>query len=112
MWMRFVSGHTFRHAAGIPTNDCHSEPGVQPGEESASKSFRADCRPGIAPLARFLIALVFLSALSAPALAADPQSLLAAGRVDDVIQQLRNPYTADSYNLLCRAHFELGEWDA
>ncbi len=51
--------------------------------------------------------------LLCPAHAAEsPQSLLAAGRVDDAIQQLHDSHTAESNNLLCRAYFELGEWDS
>jgi tetratricopeptide (TPR) repeat protein len=45
-----------------------------------------------------------------------PQDLLAAGRVDQALraleQQIHTAPTAEAYNLLCRAHFELGAWDA
>lgn len=45
-----------------------------------------------------------------------PQSLLAAGRVDEALQALEQQISAspaaESYNLLCRAHFELESWDA
>lgn len=45
-----------------------------------------------------------------------PQDLLAAGRVDQAVQDLNHQIelspTAESYNLLCRAEFELGAWDA
>ncbi len=45
-----------------------------------------------------------------------PQDLLSAGRVDQAIQtleqQLQKAPTAEAYNQLCRAHFELGAWDA
>ena len=44
------------------------------------------------------------------------EDLLSAGRADQAIQTLeqkiRTAPTAESYNLLCRAHFELGAWDA
>jgi tetratricopeptide (TPR) repeat protein len=44
-----------------------------------------------------------------------PQDLLAAGRVDQAIQtleqQIQTTPTAESYNLLCRAYFQLGAWD-
>jgi tetratricopeptide (TPR) repeat protein len=55
--------------------------------------------------------------LKSVAFAADsPQDLLAAGRVDQAIQILEQTVhtspTAEAYNLLCRAHFELGAWDA
>ena len=47
---------------------------------------------------------------------ASPKDMLAAGRVDEAIQTLqqavdRSPADANSYNLLCRAHFMLEEWD-
>src|SRR6266436_3522957 len=85
---------------------CHSEPGTKPGEEPAFKAVR---------LARFLASLLLLSfplALSAET----PQDLLAAGRVDQALQtleqQIRTSPTAEAYNLLCRAHFQLSAWDA
>lgn len=52
-----------------------------------------------------------------PAFASDtPAQLLAAGRVDEAIQTLErkitlSPADAESYNLLCRAHFMLEDWD-
>jgi len=50
------------------------------------------------------------------AAAQTPQGLLSAGRVDQAIQtleqQIHTAPTAEAYNLLCRAHFELGAWDA
>ncbi len=65
-------------------------------------------------LKKLVTALIFLPAL---ALAADGAGgLLAAGRVDDAISSLQQrissaPNDADSYNLLCRAYFALGNWD-
>lgn len=57
-----------------------------------------------------------LSILSLAAAADTPQDLLAAGRVDQVVQtleqQIHSAPTAEAYNLLCRAHFELDAWDA
>lgn len=49
--------------------------------------------------------------------AASPQEMLAAGRVDEAIQTLqqrinRNSTDAEAFNLLCRAHFMLEQWDA
>jgi tetratricopeptide (TPR) repeat protein len=45
-----------------------------------------------------------------------PQDLLSTGRVDQAIQtleqQIHTGPTAETYNLLCRARFELGAWDA
>jgi tetratricopeptide (TPR) repeat protein len=58
-----------------------------------------------------------LSLLAKPAFAnPSPRELLAAGRVDDAIETLRqqishSPTDAESYNLLCRAYFTLEEWD-
>ena len=51
------------------------------------------------------------------AFAADTQSLLNSGRVDEAIHILdaqvkASPSDAEANNLLCRAHFMLGEWDA
>jgi tetratricopeptide (TPR) repeat protein len=62
-------------------------------------------------------ALLFLCVALLPAYAATPKDLLAAGRVDEAIQVLqqqinRNPTDAEPYNLLCRAHFMLEQWDA
>jgi tetratricopeptide (TPR) repeat protein len=92
--------------SGSENNSCHSEPGAKPGEEPA---FAA------AGVARTLVWLLILS--SPITLAAQtPQDLLAAGRVDQALQtleqQIHNSPTAEAYNLLCRAHFELGAWDA
>lgn len=94
--------------AAITDNSCHSEPGAKPGEESAFAATH---------LTRFLAALLSLLALAASTVFAQtPQELLAAGRVDQAIheieQQIHTAPTAEAYNLLCRAHFELGAWDA
>jgi tetratricopeptide (TPR) repeat protein len=64
------------------------------------------------------LALIFLSfSFEAFAVASDsPQTLLAAGQVDHAMQtldrQIQTQPTAEAYNLLCRAHFDLEEWDA
>ena len=99
-----------------PREPCHSEPGPKPGDEPA---FQTAC------LVRFFIAfaiwIAFSIWLSFPlSLAAQtpqtPQDLLAAGHVDQLLQmleqQIHTSPTAEAYNLLCRAHFELGAWDA
>jgi tetratricopeptide (TPR) repeat protein len=70
----------------------------------------------MARLTRFLIgASVIFSTLIAHA-TDSPENLLAAGRVDQALeiieQQIRTSPAAESYNLLCRAHFEVGAWDA
>jgi tetratricopeptide (TPR) repeat protein len=66
---------------------------------------------------RIAWAALFL-ALSLPARGAadSPQDALAAGRVDDAIQGLKqqighSPTDAEAHNLLCRAYFMLDEWD-
>jgi tetratricopeptide (TPR) repeat protein len=45
-----------------------------------------------------------------------PEKLLAEGKVDEAIEvlaaQIQNSPTAETYNLLCRAEFELDNWDA
>ena len=91
--------------SGIKKNSCHSEPGAEPGEES------------VQTLRRFRV-LLALQILLVPLVvsAQTPQDLLAAGSVDQALQalerQIRTAPTAEAYNLLCRAHFELGAWDA
>jgi tetratricopeptide (TPR) repeat protein len=54
--------------------------------------------------------------LSSILAAQTPQDLLTSGRVDQAIQtleqQIHTAPTAEAYNLLCRARFELGAWDA
>jgi tetratricopeptide (TPR) repeat protein len=64
-----------------------------------------------------LTAALPVAVLALPIAAANtPQSLLAAGRVDQALQALQTQITtsptAEAYNLLCRAHFELDAWDA
>ncbi len=82
-------------------NDRHSERGA------------FGCGALIARMARIFFVLTAALPIAARcAQGESPQALLAAGRVDDVIQQLHAADSGDSYNLLCRAHFELGEWDA
>jgi tetratricopeptide (TPR) repeat protein len=62
------------------------------------------------------LSLVTLLTLSLAAFADTPQDLLAAGQVDQAIQtleqQINTAPTAYTYNLLCRAQFELDAWDA
>ena len=57
-----------------------------------------------------------LALISISAAAETPLALLAAGRVDQLIpileQQIHAAPTAEAYNLLCRAQFELDAWDA
>ena len=78
------------------------------------KSIVGDCLRGH----RLVVLLLFISFLSFPIAAAaeTPKELLAAGRVDQAMQTLEQQIsaspTAEIYNLLCRAHFELDNWDA
>jgi tetratricopeptide (TPR) repeat protein len=63
-----------------------------------------------------LVIGLLLEMLCSSAAAQSPQDLLSTGHVDQAIQtlaqQIRIAPTAENYNLLCRAHFELGAWDA
>ncbi len=66
---------------------------------------------------RITIPLLLTILFFAVGAAADaPQQLLAAGRVDQAVQnleeQIHSTPTAEAYNLLCRAQFELDAWDA
>src|SRR5947209_11468652 len=93
----------------VKNNPCHSESAFFAGEESA---FAVSARP-----TRFLAALLFLlSILISIASAQTPLELVAAGRVDEAVlsleRQIHTAPTAEAYNLLCRAHLELGAWDA
>jgi tetratricopeptide (TPR) repeat protein len=60
--------------------------------------------------------LLFFSILCLSLSAQTPQELIASGRVDQALQtleqQIHSAPTAEAYNLICRAHFELGAWDA
>jgi tetratricopeptide (TPR) repeat protein len=65
----------------------------------------------------FLSSLLFLLLAVPFALEAEtPQALVASGHADEAVQslqeQIRTAPTAENYNLLCRAYFELGAWDA
>ena len=64
-------------------------------------------------LVAFLFSFLPLALASA---ANSPKALLDAGRVDEAIDSLQNelnlsPASAESYNLLCRAYFAVGDWD-
>lgn len=59
-----------------------------------------------------LLVLVAQSSLGAPS----AKELLASGHVDEAIRMLheqiaRSPSDAEAYNLLCRAHYMIEEWD-
>src|SRR5260370_1525148 len=66
---------------------------------------------------RITWAALFLAlSLPARATADSPKDLLAAGRVDDVIQTLKQPIRhsstdAEANTLVCRAYFMLEDWD-
>jgi tetratricopeptide (TPR) repeat protein len=63
----------------------------------------------------FSLSLFLCGSIIPVSASAAPQDLVAAGRVDEAIrvldQQIRAAPTAEAYNLLCRAHFELEAWD-
>src|SRR5271156_1406780 len=94
---------------------CHSEPGNKPGEACPERR-RRELAFKISPRNRLLVVLLSLLSLIPYSLAAEAaQALLAAGRVDQAMQildqQIRTAPTAEAYTLLCRAHFELDNWD-
>jgi len=79
-----------------------------------SRAFRNTRAAGFA---RLLIGTSLAFSILSPARAAEsPQELLAAGRVDQALQilerQIQASPTAEAYNLLCRAYFELGAWNS
>jgi tetratricopeptide (TPR) repeat protein len=78
--------------------------------------YRVLCDTIIARLTRSLIASLSILAFTAVLAAQSPQDLLSSGHVDQAIQtfeqQIHTAPTAENYNLLCRAQFELGAWDA
>ncbi|MGA2644652.1 MAG: tetratricopeptide repeat protein [Candidatus Sulfotelmatobacter sp.] len=92
--------------------------GFVQGIWASPAKYRAFCGITIARLAPSLLtSFSLLAMLSLPLAAAEtPQELLAAGRVDQALQalqrQIQTTSTAETYNLLCRAHFELDAWDA
>ena len=69
-------------------------------------------------LRRLLVITILTAAALNSSAASEPTAarLLAEGRVDDAITLLNakikdDPGDSESYNLLCRAHYLLGEWD-
>jgi tetratricopeptide (TPR) repeat protein len=66
-------------------------------------------------LTAFLTLLLFPVAFATSSPSGSPKELLAQGRIDEAIQVLENQNAhspdAEAYNLLCRAHFMLEEWD-
>jgi tetratricopeptide (TPR) repeat protein len=79
---------------------------LRSGQERGTRLF-------ISPLLFFFLTLGSVVPSSA---ATTAQDLVDAGRVDEAIrvldQKVRTAPTAEAYNLLCRAHFELDAWDA
>jgi len=65
---------------------------------------------------RARLILFLVPALSCSLLGESPEKLLAAGRADQAIEelqrQIRSAATAETYNFLCRAEFEVSAWDA
>ena len=112
MRWRWIENNSYPlNRSRINKNSCHSEPGAKPGEEPAFQRQR---------LARFLVFIFILTLsilASANSLSAQTaQELLSTGRVDEAIRtlerQIQSSPTANDFNLLCRAQFELGAWDA
>jgi tetratricopeptide (TPR) repeat protein len=106
-------------AAQCP-NLCHSSPGAKPGEPPAFA--RVPGALSLSPSLRqsgvleFLIVVLAILTFSLPLAAEAPQTLLASGHVDRALQilnqQIETAPTPEVFNLLCRAYFELGAWDA
>src|SRR5580693_4487272 len=84
------------------SNDCHPEWGAPCLASFARHGFYAGLLIGV---------LCFALSVAA---AETPQNLLSAGRIDQALQILEHQPapTAESYNLICRAHFEVEAWDA
>jgi tetratricopeptide (TPR) repeat protein len=89
-----------------------------PGEYHAEKSSHLIRILAVCARAtlRGLCLLIALSSIALFSLAAhNPQDLLAEGRVDQAIEilqgKIRQAPNAESYNLLCRAYFELDDWN-
>src|ERR1700678_3241222 len=81
------------------------------------KRRKSGCHAGQEFFARLLVGLLSISPLLSFAIDGQtPQALLATGRVDQALttlqQQLQASPTAEAYNLVCRAYFELESWDA
>jgi tetratricopeptide (TPR) repeat protein len=77
------------------------------GISACTNTFRKPNRIGLA---------VCLAVLTSTAAAQSPQELITAGRTDDAIQSLQQQIAgsaanAETHNLLCRAYFQLEEWD-
>src|SRR6185437_6888658 len=67
-------------------------------------------------LRKIYLAILVAVILCVVAGASSAVSLLQQGRVDEAISQYqssisKSPNEAESFNLLCRAYFELGDWD-
>ncbi len=65
---------------------------------------------------RVLLVLLMLLAATAASVADSAREMISAGRIDDAIAELNGrlssvPADAESANLLCRAYFELEDWD-
>lgn len=86
---------------------------MHPRPEGAPSWSHSSRRHGVF---NFLTFVFLVLALPVSLSAQSPQELLASGHVDQALQVLNRQVdtapTGESYNLLCRAHFELGEWDA
>jgi tetratricopeptide (TPR) repeat protein len=98
--------------------DCHPERAFFARRRiwASRAKCRVLCDTIIARLARFLMASLVIWPFCGALAAQSPQDVLSSGHVDQAIQTLEQQIhpapTAENYNLLCRAHFELGAWDA
>ena len=117
--MPFFDSH--EHALSAQINSHSSATLARRGSRaSGGVKYRGFRGTIIGRLSRFLIffLLLFVNVvlLSSLMAAETPQELLAAGRVDQALQalerQIQTAPTAEAYNLLCRAYFELDAWDA
>jgi tetratricopeptide (TPR) repeat protein len=98
---------------GSNGSNCHTRQVLlaESGAKSADQPAFKTAHPG-----RFLIRTLIVLLLPVCLTAETPQDLLSAGRVDQAMQtlerQIATSPNAEAYNLLCRAHFELENWDA
>jgi tetratricopeptide (TPR) repeat protein len=81
--------------------------------EKAAHKILTHCARALWAMCSLTAALSLIAPFSLAA--GNPQDLLAQGRVDQAVQILQdqihqNP-NAESYNLLCRAYFELDDWN-
>jgi tetratricopeptide (TPR) repeat protein len=78
--------------------------------------FRSERNLPIARVLRVSVGAIAVLAVTAAFADQSPEDLLSAGRVDEAVQALQRQIeispSAESYNLLCRAQYQLAAWDA